>query len=703
MQTDLQSQNNERNKLSENSALHTRRSWMAGILIAASAGTLAAFKLAPNSNEADSTALAKSLLADDSLKLPERSDERVWNREVLNQPSSKDDEGIIINDTYALCSFVYRGKEIPIYKSKNYTSETNPSDAQVDLSRYSFYLPPDLTIELNQMRSAYNSKTKVGEVNGVSIWKMDLPVCIFTEEFRQAASAAVNARFKGANTTADNFSIVPYRYIQFEASGKQGSGIIASYPEIPIDGTPMPGLAGRKLNFNLSVNGTDELLRYIAEEARIEFKFLVSGFSIKQNISDYVLSSIAALGLDQAITGHAEWERFRSVQAKSGGGILNVSSILGFAKKRTIGQSKEGQYSCVTRNQAREVVRSVSSALNCTDWQEFESDPRQLEAFETTILNHLLARMQRVEVGVSREGKLMLDDQLRKDIEPDLVDKAEASIQGQMDMHASKSGSGSLGKVFKASHDQNFEYLDSNDISWTNEGGAIVPKTVSFYQANVSTLRAIERIHSTKILPSGNQICLKSEASFVELTKVPAQYKIIELKHPSVVISAIGKIAGDNADIQSNTKGATEGKVWTDNLTVLPDRVKFTVHFTDKELHGGHTYLGGSQDYEILAPQGCVLVGLDEGVENHDVTLTLYGPTNGEVEADRSATGTWHKDYHNLTQDPHNSNSILRKVLICLDGGGMDDTGAAHLSAEAIIRVKARISDEQVKEEIRPR
>jgi hypothetical protein len=460
----------------------------------------------------------------------ENVDDKKKERHISEIVPSANSEGIVIESGPVIHRF--QGKDKKEYFILSDSEFKSSSDSQntgkgVSLKGHVFYVGPRAPLDLSELERAYSKRAAVQI--GTNQYEMIVMLPLLTDDVRQEAANALNKRFpQGGTVTKDQILLAPFRLLEMFKVIDGESVRIATWPNIPAGSKTVDVPDARPTIIPVRITGTEEELRQFVDNGRIDLRYHLGGFTIKQNCLDIVYEAIVNSELVNFLKGKTDWSEINRVRQSSGGGAASFGPItLGGSTTKTTGSVEK--HSFVSRNQVKEIARIACERVKIHEYKEFKDENNTLDKFLDLLTARILSKMDKVDIQVKDDGTLMLGNELLKDIAPDVEKTIKQDLKTKTDAKDAKSIDVTYEKA-KVGAKHSYSYLGDEDYKYENVGEKVVPKGVELHQANSASFKIDATLSLTQIEATPGQQPFHQTGTVIKATVSPAISAKIEKK-----------------------------------------------------------------------------------------------------------------------------------------------------------------------------
>lgn len=405
-----------------------------------------------------------------------------WPTTPAVDPVPKPDDGVIVDDTHAIAWFEHLDKQRPIYASKSFKIANPLIDPVSNKARlasatqfggFQFWVKPDLILDQGQLEAAYAAKKPTGKQDGKDQFEMAFEGRIIDEFVKKKAAATLNELFPNAGVTAERIKVIPPR----------GLSLYVWVGDRPVElSGPLPPSGQVSEVVRVKVKGTDEALKNIRDDARLEIRYTVSGYRVKQNISVGMVQLFARAAFHKVMIGDASYEALSRHRQELTSGGLDLGVVRFGGQERGIDNTYKRDTK-VTRNVVKFAATQCNEVIRTHNWLEMPADRSAFDAKCEDLTKNLLARAKELRVEVNVPNLAKPEELVAKDVRPDVLGELSATVKAKNHVKRDKEVKGEYEGV-KASVDK--KYLDEDDVTWEEKTGPTgtkitVPKTIRVY------------------------------------------------------------------------------------------------------------------------------------------------------------------------------------------------------------------------------
>lgn len=391
--------------------------------------------------------------------------------------STDTSDDVIYNDQFVIARFAFHNHECRLVVTQQFFKDFGalnqiPETANQRFRNYQFYLNPSVTVTRRELTRALADRVMIREASAdrPAQFLMKFRVSLITDGLRAAAASMVNQLHPGANLSASNISLFPYRHVVVSANFGAGPVTVASLPTLNLSADPgenrrvvVSALSSSPLDIEARVIADDETLSSFVADPRMTGEFISTGFEVQQDTVSFYMDTMVKLGFHQFLTGDAKWHELMKYQ--------KPTSFLGIPVAP--GHIDFTASNWVTRDQLRQFSTIVSSHVGGLIWTTSSRDEAN-DQIAAQLMNNLLQMSSKEETFdiVERDTEFVLDPELQESLGPDRYEALNAQVKTLI---KDKSG--------------DEEETNANDVTWGASGSRIVPKSIRVFQFNRSSFQ----------------------------------------------------------------------------------------------------------------------------------------------------------------------------------------------------------------------
>lgn len=392
------------------------------------------------------------------------------------------DDGVIVDDTHAIDWFDYLDKQRPIYVTKNFKVMNPLIDPQTQQVRgaqamqfdgYNFFVKPDLILSQENLDAAFAAKKTAGTQDGKPAFEMVFEARIVDDHLKRYAAAKLNATFPNAKVTPERIQVIP----------PKGLKLYVWIGDTAVELISPAGANGNVAQtIKIRITGSEELLKSVKDDARLEIRYTVSGYRVKQNISVGMLQYFVRANFHKVMVGDAKYEAI----SEHGQTLMRAGLDLGIISIGGSSRGIENKYTRntqVTRNIVRHAATQCNEVIKFHRWMEMPEDKESFDARCKELTDHLLALAKQTEIEVKVADLAKPDQLVAKDVRPDVLGELSGRVKAINNEQRDKKTEVEYAGV-KASVDK--KKRDENDVEWEEKTGPTgtkiyVPKSIRVY------------------------------------------------------------------------------------------------------------------------------------------------------------------------------------------------------------------------------